>query len=350
MLEMGIVVEELQSLSGFEEAEEDWRTVLKGSAENEVFLTHEWLRAWWETYSGRNELLILQASEGGRPVGFAPLMIVKVARIPSWRKLQFVGTGPSDRCGLIAEGDRTDVHRRLWDHLRGRGGWDVLELRDMRAEGATAKVLPTVFSGGERSEDVAPFITLSGTMEDYLSALSSRTRKNISRGWRQLERDHGVEFVREADESQAEESFRSFVELNRSRWRGKSVLDAPLMAEFLGRAVARLSKRGVVVFHKLVAAEGPIAIQLGFEYEGRYLDYLAGFDPQFADLSPGTVLLAKTIEDCYERGLTEVDLLRGSEPYKYRFNAVDRRQLHFRWTREGVRRSMIGAVMERGLK
>jgi CelD/BcsL family acetyltransferase involved in cellulose biosynthesis len=48
-------------------------------------------------------------------------------------------------------------------------------------------------------------------------------------------------------------------------------------------------------------------------------------DPAWAARSPGLVLLARTVEDAYARGLAYYDFLRGEEPYKLDW-AADRRE------------------------
>jgi CelD/BcsL family acetyltransferase involved in cellulose biosynthesis len=49
--------------------------------------------------------------------------------------------------------------------------------------------------------------------------------------------------------------------------------------------------------------------------------YLQAFDPSFADVSPGTLLVGSVLEHAHERGITAVDFLRGAEPYKARWGA-----------------------------
>jgi CelD/BcsL family acetyltransferase involved in cellulose biosynthesis len=46
--------------------------------------------------------------------------------------------------------------------------------------------------------------------------------------------------------------------------------------------------------------------------------------------SPGWVLLAKEINWAIEQGMTEVDLMRGDEDYKYRFGGIDRHVISFK--------------------
>ena len=52
--------------------------------------------------------------------------------------------------------------------------------------------------------------------------------------------------------------------------------------------------------------------------------YNSSFDPTLAALAPGMVLVWELIERAAGEGCTTFDLLRGDEPYKYRFGAVDR--------------------------
>ena len=51
---------------------------------------------------------------------------------------------------------------------------------------------------------------------------------------------------------------------------------------------------------------------------------LAGFDPAFSKLSPGTLTIGHAIDQAIREGATEFDFLRGGEPYKYHWGAVDR--------------------------
>lgn len=44
----------------------------------------------------------------------------------------------------------------------------------------------------------------------------------------------------------------------------------------------------------------------------------------WAPLRLGTVLISEAVRACAEQGLHTFDFLRGTEPYKYRFGAVDR--------------------------
>ena len=54
-----------------------------------------------------------------------------------------------------------------------------------------------------------------------------------------------------------------------------------------------------------------------------YLYYNAGVDPDARDLSPGVLLVAEFIRRALADGARRFDFLRGDEPYKYEWGAVD---------------------------
>ena len=58
--------------------------------------------------------------------------------------------------------------------------------------------------------------------------------------------------------------------------------------------------------------------------DGRSMYYYnAGVDPDAKDLSPGIVMTARYIEAAIALGRRRLDFLRGDEPYKYEWGAVD---------------------------
>ncbi len=51
--------------------------------------------------------------------------------------------------------------------------------------------------------------------------------------------------------------------------------------------------------------------------------YLGGFDPDYAALSPGALLVGHAIEAAVREGAVAFDFLRGREAYKRRWGARD---------------------------
>jgi len=342
---MGMEIEEVRTIDRLVRLTDDWDEVLGTSGGDPIFLGLPWLLSWWSTFGEGRELMVLRAVEDGRSVGFAPRMITSRGRLSCWRKMEFIGSGPSDRSALIAREDRLDVHRAFWEHIKERDDWDVVELREISAGGATEMIARECYPSAEYARILSPHIVLDGSFETYLSKLSRNMRYNLGRGRRKLE-EAGAVFRTLRGPQEVAEGVHYLRKLSQARWDIASVLATPNMVEFIELAASELAKRDEIVFHTIEMKDEPIAITMGFETDHRYMYYLSGFDPERSKASPGSVLLAKIIEDCCDMGMTEVDLLRGTEAYKYRFNAVDRELYHFRALNRGLWRSARCAMRE----
>jgi CelD/BcsL family acetyltransferase involved in cellulose biosynthesis len=69
-----------------------------------------------------------------------------------------------------------------------------------------------------------------------------------------------------------------------------------------------------------------MAVNYGFQFRDSVGVYLPGAReaaPALARHSPGRVLHALSMQWAIDRGLPVYDFMRGSEPYKYEFDAVD---------------------------
>ena len=74
-----------------------------------------------------------------------------------------------------------------------------------------------------------------------------------------------------------------------------------------------------------VARIGPriVGVIVGFRWKETFSAYQSGWDPSYAASSLGSVLLHQAIRMASQSGVQTFDFLRGDEPYKYRFGAVD---------------------------
>jgi len=53
----------------------EWNDLVDRTPDSDnVFLRHEWFRAWWEGFGRGKELLVLLIRSGGRLIAIAPLM------------------------------------------------------------------------------------------------------------------------------------------------------------------------------------------------------------------------------------------------------------------------------------
>jgi len=73
----------------------------------------------------------------------------------------------------------------------------------------------------------------------------------------------------------------------------------------------------------LTVGDRRIAAGISFETPDAVLYYNAGVDPDARELSPGVLMVERYVRRALERGIRTLDFLRGDEPYKYEWGAVD---------------------------
>jgi CelD/BcsL family acetyltransferase involved in cellulose biosynthesis len=94
------------------------------------------------------------------------------------------------------------------------------------------------------------------------------------------------------------------------------------MISFFKAVVVELARAGWLKLFFIEINGIKAATLLCFDYNNEFLVYNSGYDPeQFADLSPGNVLVSYSIQEAIRLGRRRYDFLRGDEVYKFRFGA-----------------------------
>jgi CelD/BcsL family acetyltransferase involved in cellulose biosynthesis len=100
------------------------------------------------------------------------------------------------------------------------------------------------------------------------------------------------------------------------------------------RTVARaFLAEGWLRLYVLQIGGRPAAAFYGFRVRDRAYAYIGGFDPEFAEASPGALVMRHAVEQAVREGCASFEFLRGREAYKYAWGAVDRPQFRRRLTR-----------------
>lgn len=323
--------------NGFVALQAEWNALLRRSRFNTIFLTYEWQTTWWE-YLGEGELWIIamRRADSDELVGIVPLYCVVNSDGPWAGKPKFNVVGcieVSDYLDIIAaKGWEDDVYAALRDWLCSSQApaWEVLDLCNLPEDSLTYRDLPALFAGPTldvqvSQEDTAPQFALPPTYELYLQErVDKKQRHEIRRKQRRVEREAEVcfYFVEPKDNLTAEVD--DFVALQRASRADKAEFMTPEMRRFFGAMAQRMQEAGYLRLCFLTLNGEKTAALLGFEYDGRYLLYNSGYDPDaYAQFSPGWVLLAYTIQYAIAVGCHVFDFMQGDEGYKYRFGSQD---------------------------
>jgi CelD/BcsL family acetyltransferase involved in cellulose biosynthesis len=213
--------------------------------------------------------------------------------------------------------------------------WDAIDLRRLRCGDPASDALAAALGRREiaqgwtlnvEREDVCPVATLpeGGTLDDYFATLGKKERHEIRRKVRRAEAEGDVALT-DSDDPLAD--LPAFIDLHQKRWGADGLFpDTPGGAQsrvFFRRLFELFSPDGPLRLAFLTVGGRRIAAGVSFETGDSILYYNAGVDPEARDLSPGVVMVERFVRRALEQGKRRLDFLRGDEPYKYEWGAVD---------------------------
>jgi CelD/BcsL family acetyltransferase involved in cellulose biosynthesis len=279
-------------------------------------LLHGWLREWWRHYGDEGALRVHVAHRDGRLVGALPLC---VRARPGFRVLTFVGGAHSALADLLlAPGESIStadaLARRVDDSEH-----DFADLFGLPGASLLARALgPNKLRLVERGE--APVLDLEGSWDEvYRAKLSAKKRSQNRRRMRSLARLGTVEVAFARSEEELAPALEDAFALHELRWRGRpdgSEFATPVGRRFHRAALLALAGSDVPRIVTLKVAGRPAAFHYFFALEGRMYVHRMGFDPAFAQFSPGWLNTLDTLELATAEGLTRVEFLGGAERYK----------------------------------
>jgi CelD/BcsL family acetyltransferase involved in cellulose biosynthesis len=325
-------------------------------------------RAWWDAYgaNAHEESLVFGptgAADDAAPVAIAPLMhrhevepgddelATKMRHadgppltpVPGEAKAVFFGASyHADYATLLcAPGDIDAVAEALADYCASAGDpehprpWDAVDLRRLRCGDPAADALSVAFARREMGEawtvnlereDVCPVATLpeGSSLDDFLATLGKKERHEIRRKVRRAEATGDVLLTDSADPLT---DLEAFIDLHQKRWGVDGLFpDTPggLQSRVFFRRLFELFGTGDALKLAFLTVGGTrIAAGISFETPDAVLYYNAGVDPGARELSPGVLMVERYVRRALERGIRTLDFLRGDEPYKYEWGAVD---------------------------
>ncbi|WP_293855715.1 GNAT family N-acetyltransferase [uncultured Alsobacter sp.] len=296
-------------------------------AQGDPFQHPDWILAWWDVFAP-GPPVVAAVREGERLMALAPLY-----RDPASGFVLPMGVGPSDRTDVLVDSGAPEAAARLAAAIAASvGDGDVL-WPDVPPGGRLLALAPQ--PGWSREVLPGSSSAVIDLDRGQEAVPSSRWRKWRMAGHRAARRG-GVAVDRAGDAGAAAFADR-LIALNAERHdpAAGGVFADPRMADFVRVAIPALARAGLLEGLVLTIDGAVAGVHCGFRAAGRSYAWLGGFDPQFAFESPGTVLMGEAVLRAIARGDLALDLLRGDEPYKAAWGAVERPLLRVAWRRTG---------------
>src|SRR5262249_26456099 len=97
------------------------------------------------------------------------------------------------------------------------------------------------------------------------------------------------------------------------------LLNDPLGGQFLRKCAAAMMERGTLHLSALRSKDAIAACHLGLYHRGVLYGYMVTYDAAWASYSPGAVIRDALIMWACDHGVQRVDILRGADDYKLRY-------------------------------
>jgi hypothetical protein len=186
-------------------------------------------------------------------------------------------------------------------------------------------------------------LRIHGSFEDYLGRLGSKSRYNLRKSVRKME-DLGkplrLEGVERSD--QVPRFLEMAVGVSRNSWQHQKLGPRISDSDAARRKMADLVDRGLLRAYLLFSGEEPLAFSVAHQYRGVVNSQEMGYHQDFAQYSPGKVLLYLIIQDLHADGsVTLLNFGMGDAEYKRWFADIERTESSWLLMRRSLRNRLL---------
>jgi CelD/BcsL family acetyltransferase involved in cellulose biosynthesis len=334
---------------------DDWNRLNESSDTGNIFLSWEWQYRWWQNYARTSRLLIMVVRENTTITAILPLYIKKeyIFRVVPVYKLCMLGTGGDtspDYMDLITcNSETTQMQNELIDKIFSyKADWDCIDFSNLQTHIGFADALaqrcrinniPEMI----RMDSRIPYIQLKDGWDEYLATLSSNRRAQIRRDRRKFERMTDAKFLTIENKSDLDFAINKLIRLHHKRWIGRGedyAFSSPEYISFHYQVIEDLFDKDMIRMSCLELGGEIIAMLYCYKWNDKYYYFQGGFDTDYADIKPGSVLMAYTIEKAINEGMSVFDMLKGD----YNFKRSLAKHYNTTWKLTVFKRSLPGML------
>ncbi len=346
-------VERINTWHELVELEREWNAL----AGDHPFHSWDWLAGWWKHYGdavdvaderggevlGHRRLYVLAVfdnapvtadGKGQRLIGVAPWYLDR-SRFKG-NELRWLGSGEvcTDHLSVICQArDADNVSVAIADALTNRfDDWDRIDLGAVDAENSTIEKLLARLAERDclvsrQPADSCWVVDLPTSWDEYLGGISKSHRKQLRQLERRVLESDRVRWHRVQSTAELAHTWPILVDLHQRRRRSLNepgCFASRVFHDFHREVAGRLLDRGQLRMSWLELDGTPAAAEYHFAGGATTYAYQGGVDPDRLAEEPGRLSTILCLRAAIEEGHTQMDFLRGDEPYKAHWRAARR--------------------------
>lgn len=357
---MSISTTVVTGADAFLDLRDRWEDIFLAS-DASVFQSWQWCRDWWLFFGRGKRLAIVLQTDGKVATAIAPLYVSSFHGPVPLRTAAFIGTGSIDDGGfLVRPGISREQLSVFFDAVSAVAADSCLDLHQVDLALAASAGLQSYLQAEEGAKAGArrrvvtleqePCFRLSlADVSAELTYLSKKFRGNLDYSMRRLRRDHEVEFELVTKAGDLPAAMGDFFSLHSSRWRRRhmpGVFFSTRRRQFHLQLAADLLACGRLALCFLRVDGHRLAAIYAFRDHHSVYYYQGGFDPDWSRHSLAALLLKELILWAKAEDLSCFDFLRGNEPYKLRWGAIEEPRYRLLVSRPAFRSRMAARLLE----
>ncbi len=327
-------VDRVSDNAAFAALEGEWNGAVTAAGIRHPFLCHEWIRTWWDAFGSGRQLCILVVRREGAISAIAPLMFERshMYGVPV-RRLRLLHNDHTPRADVIVVDRREETYRALWDAIdETRPRWDVLQMSQLPAESASRGIFRDLAEAGGKATGVwesgaSPYVSLPSSWTVYSDGLGSKFRQNLRNRLGRLSQLGEPVFEVISEPAEIRQAYADARRLEESGWKeteGTAIACDPAVERFYALLTQRAEECRWLRLLFLSVKGRRIAASFAAIYDRRMFLLKTGYDPAFAKCSPFKLLTYFAVQHAVSTGLTEVDFLGDTEPWKLEWTSTTR--------------------------
>jgi CelD/BcsL family acetyltransferase involved in cellulose biosynthesis len=317
----------IDKLEEFNAIERDWNRLIERARVDPVFLSHAWLRTWWECFGANEEFRIISVWSGRQLVGAAPMMNRSASSYGvRLRQLQSVYNYHTPRFDFPVAERHIEVCREIWKELsRSDGEWDGVVLAQVPEDSPTLATLEALSAadgwlGGQWPAKPSPVIPLDCEYDTVMKRLSGKERYNLRKRFTRLCETGRVELEVVCTRDRVREVMPDVLRIEAAAWKGKNgtaIQSDDAVAEFYSRFAERAADLGWLRIYFLRLDDKRIALNYALLKDRILYAVKIGYDPTYHQCSPGHLLLQQVLQRACSERCKQYDFLGADDEWKY---------------------------------
>lgn len=342
-------VREVTAIDDIKALQWQWDDLLTRAENHSIFQTWEWNYCCCKHFAKDKNIFILSIWDDNKLTGLVPMQINHLWKLPV-RKLQFIGYGISDYLDFIVDSKMESAVLSCiyeWLDLNNKR-WDILDLQPVPESSAIFRYHNIDRLNQETiNKNISYSISLPKTYDEYLEFLGRKTRSDLKYHTNLTNRNFNNIDYHLYGISDFQSGLNELFRLHTLRWqkcKQSGVLAESGIRNFYIDAAEFFVQRGWLRLESLIFNNDVAAIDMNFTYRRKVYGYIRGFNLEYSRFSPGSLLMAKSIELAIEQGVSEFDFMKGNESYKKHWTNSQKTSLRILTKNRSVR-SQFGAMV-----